>query len=205
MAEEVPYEDDSSAEIARASRGDAAASERVIAAWAPSLERYLRRRASRRVLARESAADLAQSVCREALERIRSGALVYQGDEALRSWLYGAAELKVRNRLRHLGALKRAEDPAALGRSEAPIDALASDPSPSAAAERIEDSERFRLALTALEPRQRECVELFHLGGLSHAELAARLGITEVHSRTLLARALARLAREMRHGTESAG
>jgi RNA polymerase sigma-70 factor (ECF subfamily) len=208
MAEEFPRGDDSSADVARASRGDAAASERVIAAWAPSIERFLRRNASRQVLARESAADLAQSVCREALEQIRRGALVYEGDEALRSWLYGAAELKVRNRLRRLGAAKRADDPAARGRgSEDPLDAIAfaTDPTPSAAAVRGEDSERFRAALDRLDPRQRECVELFHLRDLSHAELAARLGVTEAHSRTLLARALARLAKELRRGAEDEG
>lgn len=208
MTGEQPSSEDNAAELERASQGDVAASERVLSRWSPVIERYLRRRAARKVLERESAADLAQSVCREALERMRRGDLVYQGDAALEHWLFGAADLKVKNRLRHLAADKRAPDPVGRGDADgAFIEELAQDPAgtPSAAIARGEDEASFRAALAQLDERQRLCVQLFHFEGLSHAALAERLGVTESHSRTLLARALARLARVLREGGPSAG
>lgn len=183
-------------DVSRASRGDSEAAERVIAHWAPAIERYLRRNAGRRALGRESATDLAQSVCREALERLRRGEIDHRGDSALRSWLLGAADLKIKNRARYFGAQKRGEG--------APLHDVgleqvqAHDPSPSAALVLDEDRAAFRLALDQLDDRQREAVRLFHLEGKDHAAVAEELGITVNHSRTLVARALARLARHLR-------
>ncbi|MEM8710507.1 MAG: sigma-70 family RNA polymerase sigma factor [Planctomycetota bacterium] len=187
-------------EILRASSGDAGAVDRVLARWSPAVEGYLRRHAGRRVLAAESAADLAQSVCREALERLGRGDLEYRGEDALRRWLFGAADLKVKNRLRYYGAQKRGEGAAALDADVWLNAAKASDPSPSGAAALGEDREAFRRALENLDPRQQEAIELFHLQGLDHAEVARRLDITTSHSRTLVARALAKLARHLRAG-----
>lgn len=185
---------DEANDLSRASRGDEAASARALAAWVPRIERYLRRRASRAVLARESAADLAQSVCREALERLRRGELEYRGEAALKQWLFGAADLKVQNRQRYWGAARRAAAPGAAAVDPALL-AASADPTPSADAARAESRAAFLRALEALDERQRVAVRLFHLEGRSHADVALSLGIGESHSRTLVARALARLAR----------
>lgn len=158
------------------------------------VERYLRRRAGGGVLAHESAADLAQSVCREALERLRRGDLEYRGEAQLRQWLFGAADLKVRNRRRYYGADKRHG-----GDGELPEDTLcARDPSPSSESVRSEDQRAFERALSELDERQREAIRLFHLEARGHAEVALALGVSEENSRVIVARALARLARILR-------
>ena len=54
--------------------------------------------------------------------------------------------------------------------------------------------ERFEQAFAALPENYRRVVEMHHVEGLSHADIAERLGIQEPHSRVLLSRALARLA-----------
>ena len=46
-----------------------------------------------------------------------------------------------------------------------------------------------------LSEDEREIIRLFHMEGLSHREIARKRDIQEGHSRTLLSRALARLAR----------
>jgi RNA polymerase sigma-70 factor (ECF subfamily) len=58
-----------------------------------------------------------------------------------------------------------------------------------------EEAERFRRAFEELDGPEREVVALFHVEGLTHAEVAKRLGISETNSRERMARALARLAR----------
>ncbi|MEZ6015467.1 MAG: sigma-70 family RNA polymerase sigma factor [Planctomycetota bacterium] len=199
MAELSPDED-SRDRVERASRGDALAVERVLAAWSPVLEAYLRRRSGPRLLERESAADLAQSVCREALERLGRGELEYRGDAEMRKWLLGAADLKIRGRLRRYGAAKRGDVVRVDDDAGPPLDELARarDPSPSHAAMGVEERAAFHAALARLDERQREVIQLFHFEGLTHAAIAARLGLEESHSRTLLARSLARLTQLMR-------
>jgi RNA polymerase sigma factor (sigma-70 family) len=58
-----------------------------------------------------------------------------------------------------------------------------------------EDRQRLEQAFARLAPRDQEIIGLVHEQQLPHREIALRLGIQEGHSRTLLARALARLAR----------
>ena len=54
--------------------------------------------------------------------------------------------------------------------------------------------ERLEAAFAELPPAWREVIVLVRLSGLSHAEAARRLGRSEASTRTLLSRALARLA-----------
>ncbi|MEZ6014374.1 MAG: sigma-70 family RNA polymerase sigma factor [Planctomycetota bacterium] len=171
-------------------------SSEALARWAPQIERYLRRRAHHAVLARESAADLAQSVCREALERLQRGALEYRGEAELKQWLYGAADLKVKNRLRFYGAAKRADEVHGAVGAEATAPALG--PTPSADYANAESRATFERALGALDERTERAVRMFHLEGRDHAEVARALGVSDSHSRTLVARGLARLARLLR-------
>jgi len=188
-------------ELARsASEGDEAAIERLLDDHLPSLRGYIARRAGRLVRERESASDLAQSVCREVLERLRDGRLAYQGPEAFKSWLYRAAVMKLMTRHRGWQAVKRDA-----GRERRPADegsmaptleglAVAGGPSPSEAAMRQEDLEAFGRAFERLSERYQEIVLLHHVEALSHGEIAARLETSEANSRMLLSRALGRLA-----------
>jgi len=169
----------------------------------PGLERFLARQAGGWLPAKESRTDLAQSVCRELLERARTERFEFQGDAEFKQWLYEAALLKVRNRDRYYRAEKRdwrleRRERAPAGESGAwPLEEAlpAASSSPSARVMRKEELGRLGEALALLPEDDRAIIRLAHLDGLSHREIAARLGITESHSRTRLGRALARLAR----------
>jgi len=60
-----------------ASQGDAGAVEELLVRYLPELEVYCARHAGELVRAREAAADLAQSTCREVLERLADGRFRY--------------------------------------------------------------------------------------------------------------------------------
>ncbi len=186
--------------VQSASNGDAQAIESLLARYLPDLQGYIVRHVGALVRERESAADLAQSVCREVLERLRDGRLRFQGEAQFRRWLYRAALMKMLSRHRYWLAARR---DAGAGRhaqastgSEAPPAALAPEPgTPSQEAAFHEELARFELAFAALPEPHREAIVLHHLEGLSHEEIAARKGFSASYSRALLSRALARLAR----------
>jgi RNA polymerase sigma-70 factor (ECF subfamily) len=187
--------------IVSASQGDDVAIERLLDDHLPALRGYIARRAGALVRERESASDLAQSVCREALERVRAGRFDYQGPAAFKQWLYRAAVMKMMMRHRHWQAAKR--DAGREVAPPAPDDSLAPSLenvavaggfSPSEVAMRQEDLERFERAFAELPERYKEVVVLHHVEALSHAEIAERLETTDANSRMLLSRALGRLA-----------
>ncbi len=185
--------------IARATTGDAGAIEGLLERYLPDLRGYLALNAAEVVLRNESVADLAQSVCREVLAHLHDGRLRFQGRAEFKQWLYRAAVLKLSNRGRFWHAAGRDQAAPDAGHSgtssvgESPV--LVEGGTPSQDAALREEVERFRKAFVQLGEDQREAIALFHVEGLSHAEIAARKGITESHSRVILARALAQLAR----------
>lgn len=179
--------------LARATSGDSAAIERLMVDHLPGLRGYLARNAGELVRQNESVADLAQSVCREALAHLRDGRLCFQGEAEFKQWLYRAAVLKLSTRRRYWGSAGRAEIARNLSASE--LRPAAEGPTPSEDVHLREELDRFRRAFEQLTPENQELIALFHVEGLSHAEIAARLSITEVNSRVRLARALAQLAR----------
>ena len=197
--------EDVSSLVDDASHGDERAVESLLTHYLPDVERYLRRHAPAQVLAKESGADLAQSVCREVLERLADERFEYRGEAEFRRWLYNAAELKLKNRFRFYGRDRRAAD-REVGPISSPDGPAAGEAlyrtlfTPSQHAIRSEELERFEAALAGLSEDERAVIRLFHMEGLSHREIARRRGIQEGHSRTLLSRALARLARLAHQG-----
>lgn len=176
-----------------ASRGDVPAVEALLDRFLPGLLLYIRRRAGPAVLEKESSSDVVQSVCRELFESLRTERFEYRGEAELKQWLYGAALLKLEGRRRHWRAEKRdvfRED--APQSSGHPIEPSVSA-TPSADAMRGEDAERMRAAVASLPDHYRRIIDLAYGQGLSHAEIAERLAISESNSRVLLSRALARL------------
>ena len=155
----------------------------------PALRAFVRLRAGRRVAEHESASDLVQSVCRELLtsaERFR-----YEGEAAFKSWLFTAALRKIIARDRHWRAEKRA---GAQADDSAVLDYYATFATPSHDAGVREELARVESAFERLTEEQREVVTLSRLVGLSHAEIAAQIGKSEVNTRQILRRALVRLA-----------
>lgn len=179
--------------------------EALLAEHLPGLRGFLARRAPDLVLERESAEDLAQSVCRELLERADDGRFELRGDAEFKQWLYEASLWKLRARTRHLRAQRR---DAALevgpwdgtaGSRTTPLEPRTSE-TPSRVAAADERRAAVRDAIEALGGRDAEVLRLAVLEERPHADIARTLGVTEVHSRVLLSRALARLSRRLGRG-----
>jgi RNA polymerase sigma-70 factor (subfamily 1) len=174
-----------------AARGDGAAAEALLLSYLPRLRAFVRSRLSPELRARESDSDVVQSVCRELLEH--KDGFRYQGEAEFRGWLFTAAANKVREKYRfhHQGRRDRAREHVAP--SEAPPCAAGSSASPSYAAITNERVAILEAALDDLSDSDREVVTLARLAGLPMAEVATRLGKTEVAARKQLGRALLRL------------
>jgi RNA polymerase sigma-70 factor (ECF subfamily) len=193
--------DDQSQDLIRSTcRGDAAAVEELLVRHLPGLRRYVERNAGRLVSAKESHSDLVQSVCRELFVQLGREGFEYQGEAQFKRWLYRAALRKIMNRQRFWLADRRdagRERVPGAGtegttQSFAPIQVGAS---PSEEAVLREDLAHFEAAFARLPETHREVLQMAQVDGLSHKEIGERLGISEAHSRVLLSRALAKLAR----------
>ena len=179
--------------LQRALAGDAGARGELLTRHVARLRAYVRRRLGARLAARESSGDVVQSVMREALagmDGFRSGER-----SGFWRWLARTAENKLRSRGRFWNRLRRRDT------REEPVDPEGSDAlpdndlaTPSQTAIAREELERLEAAFAELPPAWREVIVLVRLSGLSHAEAARRLGRSEASTRTLLSRALARLA-----------
>jgi RNA polymerase sigma factor (sigma-70 family) len=131
----------------------------------------------------ELAADAAQEAVVTALvglDRLRD-------PERFAAWLIGIGLNLCRRALQERARWARADgaEPRAPG------------PGPAEAAEAAQIAERVRAAIAALPAGQRAAVALFHLGGLSHAEVAGRLGTRPGAIKTRLHKARGALRREL--------
>jgi RNA polymerase sigma factor (sigma-70 family) len=167
-----------------------------------SVAAFVRRRSGGGLRSRENVSDIVQSTFRELVHA--QGRLGDRGEESLRLWLRAAAECKIRNRARHWGAARRD-----MGRDlRLPVGGDGSTnsiawqpeslvPSPVTDACLHETEERLLRAFSRLPEEFQAVIRLAKVEGCSHSEIAKRMRRTEVASRKLLSRALARLALEM--------
>ncbi len=184
--------------VEQAAAGDRAAVDALVARYLPDVHAYLRLRAGPMVLARESTADLAQSVCREVLEHVER--FRYPSEAAFRRWLFTTALRKILDRKKYYLAARR--DALREIHPDRPTDAQASQlwdcyqtfSSPSGKVMLREEVERVEAAFAVLSESDREIVTLAHVVGLSRAEIAEQLGKAEGAVRIQLFRAMARLA-----------
>lgn len=186
-----------SSELAmRASRGDDAALGDLMDRHMSELRAYVRLRAGRAVRLREAESDLVQSACREVLRDIDSD--VNLDEEAFRQWLFRAALRKVIDRARFHGAERRAVDREVDLQRNPDRDGwagvYASVVSPSQIVMSREAVGRIEAAFDGLDESQREVILLARVAGMPHAEIAKAMDRTEQATRSLLSRALARLA-----------
>ncbi len=171
----------------------------LMAEHLPGLRGFLRRRVPEFVLERESTEDIVQSVCREVLEHLHDGRLSLRGEREFKQWLYEAALWKLRSRKRYLRAQRR--DPrrevrpgrASLDVTPHPV--ISETPSRLLASK--ERREAVHQAIESLGGRDTEVLRFAVLEERTHAEIAQLLGVSPAHSRVLLSRALARLARRL--------
>lgn len=183
--------------IEAARRGDAAALQSLLDGNLPTLRAFIRLRSGRLLRARESVSDLVQSVCREVLADLPR--VPIDSQEAFRDWLYTSAHRKILDRKKYWEADKRdaAREVSLEGGADdgALLAGYAAVATPSRHAAMREEIERIERAFDELPEEYREVITLARLVGLSHAEIARRLGRSEEAVRQLLARARARLAR----------
>lgn len=178
----------------RARSGDPEALDALLREHRPAIEAIVRLKAGPGVLGQESTSDLAQSVCREVLENLdgfREG-----GPGGFRRWLHTLALRKLYDRQRRMLADRRDV------RREVTIDdapsawnaACRAFDTPSEAAIGREAQDRLDRAFAELDDEAQDLVAWSRFLGLSHSEMAQRLGKTETATRKALSRALLKLA-----------
>jgi RNA polymerase sigma-70 factor (ECF subfamily) len=149
--------------LAACARGDRAALQAIYRAEAGRMVAVAQRILKRRALAEDVVQDAFVLVWRNAakFDPARGAAL---------TWIYTI----LRNR-----ALTILRSESRVEATDAPIgdDVMDEAETPEAAIARLSDSEALRHCLNRLEPKRRMAIALAYVHGLSHGELAGRLGI----------------------------
>ena len=160
---------------------------------------FVRVKAGGVVVAKESVADIVQSVCGEVLQDIDD--IEYQGEAAFRSFLLLQATRKILNRHRfHHREIRdvRREEAAAGGDDAADLlQQYGTFCTPSRVVSAREEVGRIEEALTTLPENQRLAVAMSRMLGLSYTEIAQGLDCTESAARGLVARGLAQLSMQL--------
>jgi RNA polymerase sigma-70 factor (ECF subfamily) len=160
--------------------GDAAAFDALFERWARPLLRYLER------MVRDPGA--AEELVQEAFLRVYRARERYEPDARFSTWLYRIATNLALNELRR----PRRRDPhESLGDEhglEAPL------PASDELADARQRARRLEAALAELPERQRAALWLSAVEGLSYAEVAASLEVSESAVKALVHRARSRLA-----------
>lgn len=180
--------------VAAAKRGDTMAQEALLRQHLAELRTFVRLRSDSQLRLRESESDLVQSICREVLADLDG--FEYRNPSGFRGWLFRVALSKIREKGRFHRADQRTRRREA-GSLDAPATPIRpADPSPTASQAAIhrESEEQFEQAFDTLSPEHREIILLSRVMRLSHREIAAELGRSEVATRSLLSRALVALS-----------
>jgi RNA polymerase sigma-70 factor (ECF subfamily) len=186
---------DRQAALDRARAGDTAALGELLGNLRPYVRLLVRTLRRGRAPARFDDSDLVQ----DALLEAHRGFAAFQGRTVAEftSWLRTIVRRTVGRTLRdHLETSKRAA-----GREEGAggLDAVAAaESTPSQSLVRDEQAAEMAAALARLPDAMQQVLLGRHVDGLSHAELAARLGRSEQAVRVLYTRALRRLREEYR-------
>jgi RNA polymerase sigma-70 factor (ECF subfamily) len=143
--------------------GDRRALRRLYEAEAPRMIGVAERIVRRRALAEEAVQDAFVQVWRMAARfdaRLGSG----------RAWLYTILRNRALNILRDESRTDLTDD-------EAMLDRASDDDDPETIVGKLDDSARLKACLEQLEPARRRAIVLAFANGLSHGELAERLGM----------------------------
>jgi len=179
--------------VAKAQANDRSAVEQLLVRNLPNLEAFVRLRMGPVLRGLMTAPDLVQSVCREALEDL-SG-FEFRGEAPFRHWLFVRAENKLREKHRYHHAGKRDhQKQLPLPDATTAITGYQALVTPSKDVEVRESMRRIEVAFDLLPEDYREAITLHRLCGLSHAEIARRMGRTEGAIRNLVYRGISRMA-----------
>lgn len=178
--------------------------EKLLARHLPEVEAYIRLRFGGLIAQRETPEDLAQSVCREILQH--ADRFRHREADSFRRWLFTEAQRKLTERETFLRREKRdirrevdvaAKEADASSPGDAVAAVYATSLTPSRRAMAREEVAKLEAAFRSLPEDYRDVIALSRIGGLSHAEIAARLGRTEGAVRKTLVRALSTLSKVM--------
>jgi len=185
--------------IALAQEGDATALNQLCDVYGERVRRVIRFRLDRKLRPKLDSVDVVQDVLMLALGGLRD--FTYRDEGDFLRWLSRIAENKLRDIVDGFHADKRdihreipfkREDRSTAGGAlgaAGPVRAT----TPSVIACRKEALDRLERALDTLKPQYKEVIVLKRIDGLSHAEIAERLGRNAGAVRMLLARAMAAL------------
>jgi RNA polymerase sigma-70 factor, ECF subfamily len=185
--------------VTLAKEGDESALNQLCSVYGERVRRMIRLRVDRKLRPKLDSVDVVQDALILALGGLKN--FTYRNEGDFLRWLSKIAENKLRDILDQFHADKRdihREIPFKKeGRSTADGSFGAAGPvratTPSVIACRKEALDRLEQALDKLKPQYREVIVLKRIDGLSHAEIAERLGKNAGAVRMLLARAMAAL------------
>ena len=182
--------------IERVKSGDHSALEELFSHYRERIHGLVRHKLGHGLRANLESSDVVQSVCLEAMKAING--LEYKNEDGFLHWLARITENTIRDKHRYFGAQKRKNpdvDP------DAPIvtvsQAEGAVQTPSRAVGNVEQMELVLKALRQLPPDYAEIIRLTRFEKKSHEEAAEIMGKSEKAARMLLARARARLLKEM--------
>lgn len=190
--------------VRRTREGDPAARERLLAEVLDPVHLVARLRLGDKLRRRPDSRETVRKVALEALEEFPKSK-ADGGTPAFLTWLHAAVEKRLKKlkpepaRARKGGGAATgapAGGPATLGARM--WDPAASLASPGSRLERPEDLLRLEEALLRLDPEERDVLVLERFEGCLPEEIARRLGSTDRVIRKVRARALLRLARELK-------
>jgi RNA polymerase sigma-70 factor (ECF subfamily) len=194
---------DTAALVRAAKDGDREAQGALLARYEPQVRRIVALNMGRTLAAAVEDEDLVQETMLEILQGLPH--LTYHNEAGLVAWMARVAESRIRSLARRMSRQKRDRARERLfGQSGSvlrPQPFLVSpSKTPSQCAQANEFDRILDQALVTLPPRDRRVVILRQIVGLSHAEVARELGLTEVGTRTIFARSLARIGASLPEG-----
>jgi len=181
--------------LTRARGGDEGALNELFVRYGPPLRRWASGRLPRWARDLSDTPDLVQETLLQTFRKIDG--FEHRGEGALQAYLRQAVMNRIRDELRK--AQRRPET------TDLGADVAADDVSPLEAAIGAEAVERYEAALARLRPEERELIVARVDLGLTYSEVAAATGKPTANAaRMALARALVRLAEEMREADRAA-
>lgn len=189
--------------VERAATGDREAVAELMRRHLPALRGWVRLKYGATLRATESVSDVVQSTFRDILENLHR--FQFTSESAFKAWLYTTASRKIADRAEYWRAARRDpkrvrpydEAPAESGVRQdvgSMLDVYKSFCSPSREAAGKEEAERIEKAFAELSDEKKEIILLARVAGLSHADIASQLSISEGTARMRLFRALGELA-----------
>jgi len=181
--------------LTRAKAGDSQALDDLAARYIPLLTRWARGRLPPGARDLADTSDLVQETLVQVFKKIEG--FEYRGAGAFQAYLRQAVMNRIRNELRRAGRQPPREE----------LDEKQADERPSPLEDAIgsEKVEQYEAALQRLSPKERELIIARVELGLTYAEIAEALNMPSADAaRMAVARALVRLAEEMRGGESPA-